>query len=101
MASSRREKIGPERALELLATMGPPTYPVDRRQVELYAECMRSGAWGLQGSSLVLEEEDLERMVSGRRRMLAVVHAGVEVEFVVIRGKSGEFDPLRREEDER
>jgi len=92
VASRRREKIGPERARELLATMGPPSYPVDPRQVQLYAERMKSGAWELQGECLILEEE---RMVSGRRRMLAVVEAGIDVDFVVIRGKAGEFDPLR------
>jgi hypothetical protein len=100
MATSRREHIGPERAKELLETMGQPTYPVDPRQVELYAERMKSGAWGLRGSALVIEGLELERMVSGRRRMHAVVHAGVEVEFVVIRGESGEFAPLCQREEE-
>lgn len=76
------KKIGPEEARKLLETMGPPSYPVDPARVSLMARMMKSGAWTLEGSHLVETEEG--KLVQGRRRMHAVVEAGVDVEFLVI-----------------
>ena len=79
------KKIGPKEAQEYLETMGPPSYPVDPHLVSMFAKRMKSGAW-IEGPEPLLE--DLEgNMISGRRRMHAVVESGVEVEFVVIRGE--------------
>ena len=46
---------------------------------------MRRGAWSPDGEPLVEDEEG--KMLSGRRRMHAVVEAGVEVEFEVVRDR--------------
>lgn len=78
------EKIGPKEAKVYLETMGPPSYPVDPKLVSRFAERMKSGAWIVGPESLF--EDDDGNMISGRRRMLAVIEAGVEVEFTVVRG---------------
>ena len=81
------EFIGPEQAKKYLATMGPPSYPVDPKLVASFAERMKSGAWIVGPEPLLVEDVDPEKMISGRRRMHAVVESGVTVEFVVHRGK--------------
>jgi hypothetical protein len=81
----RVEKIGPAEARRYLETMGEPSYPVEPAYVTMLAERMKSGAWTTQGDAIVETEEG--KMLSGRRRMHAVVEAGVEVEFVVQLGR--------------
>jgi len=90
------EKIGPEEAQEYLNTMGPPSYPVDPAEVRRFARDMSLGLWltvhrGAPVDPLRLTPEG--RMISGRRRMLAVIAAGVEIDFIVQRA---DWDELRR-----
>jgi len=80
------ERIGPEQAKGYLATMGAPSYPVDPHLVSMFAKRMKSGAW-IEGPEPLMVEEESGKMVGGRRRMHAVVEAGVEVEFAVVRGE--------------
>ena len=77
----KKETIGPARAQQYLDTMGPATYPVAPQTVLRYAKHMKSGAWVLIGPCLIVDEEG--KMLSGRRRMMAVIEADLEVEFVV------------------
>ena len=80
-----RKTIGPEEAKAYLEKMGPPSYPVDPGYVTKLAERMRAGEWVLEGERLLEDEEG--NLFGGRRRMHAVVEAGVEVEFEVVRDR--------------
>lgn len=103
-----RKTIGPEEARGYLEKMEPPSYPVDPGYVHMLAERMRRGEWVLEGERLLEDEEGV--MIQGRRRMHAVVEAGVEVEFEVGRvtgyrvariGQAAWATGLTREEAER
>lgn len=82
MSVITQERIGAEQARAYLDTMDEPSYPVEPSEVRMFADRMRSGRWTLDGAELVLKDE---RMIHGRRRMMAVVMSGVEVDFVVVR----------------
>lgn len=88
--------IGPEEARRMLSRLaGRPREP-DPRRVEEYAEKMRSGLWRdahMRGGSPPLMEDDLEGVVDGRMRLLAVLESGIEVDFVVMRGRFELFEP--------
>jgi hypothetical protein len=86
------EIIGPEEAQALLGNLMPHYRPADMRQVELYAKLMRQGAWKDTPEPIRVDEE--LGLVDGRRRLEALVRAGVELGFTVVRGK---FDFLREQ----
>ena len=78
------ELIGPAQALELVETRLPNTRPPDHyeKTQRAFAKRMRSGKWEELGvSRIVLDEEG--RLADGVQRLMAVVYAGVEVEFLV------------------
>lgn len=95
----RIEKIGPEEARRYLETMGRPSYLIQPAYVRWLARRMRSGAWTTEGEPIVETREG--KLLSGRRRMHAVIQAGVEVEFVVQLGREADLYFARSEEERR
>jgi len=86
-----QETIGPEEAQAFLDNLMPNYRPIDEEQVETYAKLMRQGAWKPE---MVLHVDEELGLVNGRRVLVAVVRAKVEVEFTVALGK---YDFLREQ----
>jgi hypothetical protein len=76
------ESITPEKALEYL-THNKVNRPLNKAQVEFYAEEMRKGEWVLNGESIQFTRNG--ELVNGNHRMHAVIKAGIPVKFTVIR----------------
>jgi hypothetical protein len=83
------ELIGPDEARELLKNLMPDYRAADMRCVRDFASMMTKGQWLPRAEPLMYDTR--HGLVGGRRRLLAVIEAGVEIEFLVMRG---EFDSL-------
>ncbi len=79
----RTEKITPERAEKLIATMErEPT--LDRKAVAHYAGVMRAGGWVENGQPIILDESGA--LMDGYHRLKACIEAGVPFTTLVARG---------------
>ena len=83
------ELIGPKKAREMLKNLMPDYRPANMRDVHDFAKAMKRGQWELIEP---LMYDTRHGLVGGRRRLLAVIEADVEIEFLVMRG---EFDFLK------
>lgn len=79
--SASIELITPEKAVEILSRMVDNRHPNERR-VREYAQRMLSGEWRIS-DPIKFDTED--RLYDGQHRVMAVVKAGIPVEFAVIR----------------
>lgn len=85
------ELIGPKKAREMLKNLMPDYRAAHMRSVHDFAKAMKTGHWKLAEP---LMYDTRHGLVGGRRRLLAVIEADVEIEFLVMRG---EFDFLKEE----
>ncbi len=80
------EVIGPEGARKLLELVNEEFCRTPNpRWVTSFAEEMRQGRWLPAGGSIKVDDE--RGLIDGRRRLLAVLESGLEIQFLVIRGK--------------
>jgi hypothetical protein len=89
------ELIDPRKAQEYLDTKGPPIRPVDTKLVTRLANDMAGGRWLTVRHGSPVEPIRLtldSKLVSGRLRMMAVIEAGVAIEFIVQRA---DWDKVR------
>ena len=84
------ELIGPEKAQKLVDNRHPESRPPipDSRGTQVLIGLMKSGQWkslkdGVE-NRICIDEEG--RLVDGVQRMVAVIEADVEIEFLVCRG---------------
>ena len=89
------EVIGPEEAREMLKNLVPQYRPPDSHYVELFADVMRRGKWVPTYETIKIDVRPgtVARLVDGRRRLLAIIESGAEIEFLVMRGPFELFDP--------
>lgn len=76
------ETIGPGAAEALLATQYDRQRPVKRRAVDKYAADIKAGRWKPDS---MLKIDVAGHLIDGQHRLLAVIKAGVPVEFIVAR----------------
>ena len=74
--------IKPEDAREML-TRNTMNRNIDWKRVEKYAFDMKSGAWNMNGSTIVFAKDGT--LLDGQKRLHAVIKANVAVEFLVVR----------------
>ena len=79
----RTELITPEIAREMLKK-NQRNRPINWTKVDEYAAIMKAGKWELHAQGIILDTED--NILTGQKRLWAVVHAGVNVYFRVSRG---------------
>jgi hypothetical protein len=77
------EIITPERAYELLAK-NDNNRPVNWKKVEEYAAIMKAGGWKLHAQGIILDSDG--NVLTGQKRLWAVIHANVAVRMRVSRG---------------
>lgn len=85
------ELITPDAARALL-TRNHHNRPINWRKVEQYADAMRAGEWRLHGQGIMLDKN--ENILTGQKRLWAVVYSGVSVYFRVSRGNSPDVATL-------
>lgn len=83
--------VTPEVAQELLKK-NKKNRPVNWNKVEEYAEIMRRGEWKLHAQGIILDE--LGNIVTGQKRLWAVVYADTPVYFRVTRGNPSDTAPV-------
>ena len=86
------ELIGPELARKYLANAVPHLRKPIPPTVRLFARVMKSGKWVTTSNPISFDEEG--RLADGAQRLHAVIEAGVEVEFLVLRGLKDPFAEL-------
>lgn len=92
VGTSRVVDVTPAIAEKWLAKNHEDNRAVVWHRVEAFANDMRAGAWKLTHQGVAFDEEG--RLIDGQHRLQAVVHAGVTVRMLVLRGV-GEFgDPI-------
>ena len=74
--------ITPEIAREML-THNTMNRNVNWTHVKKYAFDMKSGAWGLNGATIVFAKDGT--LLDGQNRLLAVIDANIAVDFLVVR----------------
>lgn len=79
----KTELITPAVAQEMLKR-NERNRPINWKAVEKYAEIMRAGKWELHAQGIVLDEHG--NILTGQKRLWAVVKSGVNVYFRVSRG---------------
>jgi hypothetical protein len=79
----RTEKITPERASRLIATMDR-TPPLDKKAVAHYAGVMRAGGWVENGQPIILDEHGV--LMDGYHRLMACLEADTPFTTLVARG---------------
>lgn len=85
------ELVTPDLAKEMLLRNGN-NRPVNWHKVEEYAEEMRAGRWRLHDQGIMLDTQ--ERILTGQKRLWAVVKSGVSVYMRVSRGNPPETASL-------
>ena len=84
MAEIEVEKIGPERAKELLAINR--NRHVRASHVASLARDMSAGRWGSHSVIRIAQTPDGDVLIDGQHRLLAVIKSGETVQFVVMSG---------------
>lgn len=77
------ELITPETAREMLKK-NTRNRPINWKKVEEYAAIMKAGKWELHAQGIVMDTEG--NILTGQKRLWAVVYAGINVYFRVSRG---------------
>jgi len=87
--------VTPELAGKWLERNHEGNRPINWRNVEAFANDMRSGAWRLTHQGICFDAHD--RLIDGQHRLHAVVQSGATVKMLVIRNAGGDFhDPIDR-----
>lgn len=85
------ELVTPESAKAMLQR-NHHNRPINWRKVEEYAAIMRAGDWRVHGQGIMLDADD--NILTGQKRLWAVIKAGVNVYFRVSRGNPANTAPL-------
>jgi hypothetical protein len=91
LITDRTEMITPEIAQEMLKH-NRKNRPINWRKVEEYAEIMRAGHWKLHAQGIVLDRDG--NILTGQKRLWAVIKSGIAVYFRVSRGNLPETATL-------
>jgi len=89
--TSKTELITPERAYEMLLK-NEDNRPINWRKVEEFAGTMRQGDWKLHGQGIVVDING--NLLTGQKRLWAVIYAGVNVYMTVSYGNPPEVARL-------
>jgi hypothetical protein len=81
------ELITPEVAHEMLQR-NKRNRPINWHKVEEYADQMKRGEWGLHAQGIILDVDD--NILTGQKRLWAVIYSGVNVYMRVSRGNPSE-----------
>lgn len=73
--------ITPEMALDMLEK-NKMNRNIDKKRVQKYAAAMKSGAWEMNGSTIVFAEDGT--LLDGQHRLWAVIDAETPIEFLVV-----------------
>jgi hypothetical protein len=91
MEAFKIEQINPELASTLLQG-NVDNRNVAKRHVEFLSEQMKSGKWMFCADPIRISSEG--RVLDGQHRLMAVIKAGVTLDFLVIRGLSSDIFPF-------
>jgi hypothetical protein len=83
LITDQTEVITPERAYEFLAR-NENNRPINWKKVEEYAAIMKAGGWKLHAQGIILDGDG--NVLTGQKRLWAVIHANVSVRMRVSRG---------------
>lgn len=91
LISDTTELITPQIAHEMLKR-NKRNRPINWTKVEEYSEVMKRGAWALHAQGIVLDTDG--NILTGQKRLWAVIYSGVSVYFRVSRGNPPETASL-------
>lgn len=83
LIQDKTELITPEKAQEML-NRNPKNRPISWRKVKEYQKKMESGEWMLHSQGIIIDEKG--NLLTGQKRLLAVVLSGIPQYFRVSRG---------------
>lgn len=85
------ELIGPDEA-KMMLSRNRSNRPINWRKVEEYAEKMRAGLWRLHSQGIILDTDG--NIITGQKRLWAIVKSGIAVYIRVSRGNPKECAEL-------
>lgn len=77
------ERIGPERAADYMKR-NTKNRPLNKRYGMQLSDVMSEGDWWMNGETIIFASDGT--LLNGQHRLWAIIHSGVEVDVMVVRG---------------